>query len=181
MMTMQMSEFKKRLMFLKGEDLYFIAYNTIVLLEVFSCKSQNSPLLDHTKIAFLIEFIADSRLASIINTQRERKNGLGDSDKRQLQAAYTQGLMRRHIIFRLVFALERKGILSLESKPDTGLVAVWLNTQKLPVGFFKTELYEDEFQNAAAIKNMIPRLRTIALDTLICKLFSDNGVHVWDV
>ncbi len=114
-------EFKKRLMFLKGEDLYFLSYNIIVLLHCYSCESPQKPFLDYSKMAYLIDYVADTKLAKMLNSN--------DSVNRTyLQSAYTEGLIRRHIVSRLFYALERKGIVSLEMKKDKNVVAAWLQT-----------------------------------------------------
>jgi len=180
-MKKETSEFKKRLMFLKGEDLYYLAYNSLVMLKEFECDTIETALLDYTKIAFLLEFVADNRLVDIVVAGDKSEGKHVTHNCRRLQAAYTQGLMRKHIIYRLMFALERKGLVSLQMNNNKGVVAVWMNNNKLPQGYFETELYESEVQNAKVIKKIHPRIRTMNLDTLLTRLYTDNGVQVWRV
>lgn len=174
-------EFKKRLMFLKGEDLYFLTYNAMVLLKGFSCQSKMNAFYDCSKIAFLIDFIADSRLTGIITSIKQDGTELGDTDRQQLQSVYTEGLVRKHIVSRVVFALEKKGFVSLEMKHKAGIVNIWLEPKKIPINYFQTELYEAEFENVTALKGLLPRLRTMSLNTLLARIFQDNGVSKWHV
>jgi hypothetical protein len=173
--------FKKRLMFLKGEDLYFLAYNTIVLLQGLSCISKDKPLFDYSKIALLIDFVADSRLARVITTSPKNSYILSESDKHILQSSYTEGLMRRHIVARLIFALEKRGILSLEINKEKEIISVFLKEKGLPHDFFNTNLYETEFENIVTVKKYLPTIRTMKLETMITRLYTDNGVLTWHI
>ncbi|MGD0591486.1 MAG: hypothetical protein ABSA44_11940 [Bacteroidota bacterium] len=172
-------EFKKRLMFLKGEDLYFLTYNILVLLHGYSCESSQKPFLDHTKLAYLIDFVADNKLVSMLNSSALKSPQYDSVDKAYLQSAYTEGLIRRHIVSRLFYALERKGIVSLEMKNDKKIVAIWLKTDGIPTDFFKTELYDVELENVSRLREALPQLRTMTISTMLKRLYSDNGVATW--
>ncbi|MCK4821752.1 hypothetical protein KA005_38655, partial [bacterium] len=166
-MNNKAAEFKKRLMFLKGEDLYYLAYNTIVLLHGLSCESQQYPFCDYSKIAFLIDFVADSRLISIVGPSKQKNTHIGPIDRQLLQSTYTEGLVRRHIMSRLIFALEKKSIVTLEMKQEKGIVTVWLEMEGIPPDYFNTELYDTELENIKSIKKALPQIRTMTLDTML--------------
>ena len=168
-------------MFLKGEDLYYLVYNTLILLRGLSCDSQEKSLHDYSKIALLIDFVADSRLLRIITSAKQNNLHIGDTDKHLLQSAYTEGLVRRHIVSRLIFALEKQKIVSLEVNKKKGIVLIWLETKGIPSDYFNTNLYDAEFENVELIRKLLPRLRTLKLDAMLARLFTDYGVLTWHV
>ncbi len=153
----------------------------MLLLRGFSCQSKSNSLHDYSKIAFMIDFVADSRLTGIITSTKQDRTELSNKEKKQLQSTYTEGLVRKHIISRLVFALEKKGFVSLEMKRKTGIVDIWLEPNKIPVDYFKAELFESEFENINALKSILPRLRTMSLNNMLARIFTNNGVSIWDV
>ena len=168
-------------MFLKGEDLYFLSYNTLVLLHGLGCLNSGRPFLDCSKIAFLIDFVANTRLARIMGSMNKKDIRVQPPLVHHLQSAYTDGLVRRHIVSRLIFALEKRKVLSVEIAKGTGLVNSWLESEIFSSDFFNTDLYEVEFENLALIRKALPHLRTMTSGTMLQRMFGDNGVTIWDV
>lgn len=171
---------KKRMMFLKGDDLYYLTYNILVLLKELQCFSSERPFVDHNKLAFLVEFVADKQITSII-TRNSTNLNISQSEKHILQSTYADGLMRRHIITRLIFALNKRHIIGLSQGETTSQISLWIIGDTLPEDFFKTDIYDAEIDNILSLKQSFSKIRTMRLDTMLEKLFDRYGVSTWHV
>lgn len=56
---------KRPLYFISGEDFYFFAYSILLTLEMLGGAAKR--IKDHRKIAYLIQFVSDSRLVDILD------------------------------------------------------------------------------------------------------------------
>lgn len=54
---------KKKIMFIKEEDYYFLTYNLLILLDVFKCHNEKTGFKFYQKIAYLIDFISYTHIA----------------------------------------------------------------------------------------------------------------------
>lgn len=170
-------EAKKRLMFVKGDDFYYLAYNTLILLHELGCSSK--PLKDHRKLAYVLDFVADPRLISILCRSRELMKRPNPRDRHELVRAYSDGAARVHLIARLVHAMEVRGLIQTERQSDTPAANLLLNSAAVPAAFFESDLYDQEKQNVIALQRIVPLLRTTTLQAMLRHLFTESGVHVW--
>lgn len=171
---------KKRLMFVKGEDFYFITYNILLLLNALRCDGPSRPFKDHRRLAFLIDFVADPRLTAIINRRRLiPARSVHPRDRHELVRAYSNGSGRIHLVTRLVWAMETKGLVSIMRGDKAVAANVTLVPEKVPADFLGSELYEQERQNISALTTLMPKLRTSSLETTLDVLFRQQGVPTW--
>jgi len=171
-----MDENKKRLMYIQSEDFYFLTYNTIILLNTLDCVEGDKYLKDYRKIPFLIDFIANPYFAAFLNG-----SVLNEFDKREMTRLYSNGILRQKEINKLFYTLDKRGLIHLSRKDNSDILDVTLNKSKLSSDFFDSELFGVEIHNSKLIKNHIPKLSFITLDTLKQKLFADKGVKVWQL
>ena len=93
---------KKSLMFATGDDLYFVTYNILLMLKVLKCNGNPRKFTDFKKIAFLISFISNDNLISIVNSDFTL---LSKPDHLLLSKAYSDGLMRISQVKKVVLPL----------------------------------------------------------------------------
>jgi len=163
-------------MYIQSEDFYFLTYNTVILLNSLNCIEGDRYLKDYRKISFLIDFISNPYYATFL-----KGAALNESDKREMTRLYSNGILRQKEINKLFYTLDRRGIIHLTRKRNSDILDVTLNKSKVSEEFFDKELFEVEIQNSMLIKNHIPRLSSITIDTLKQKLFTDKGVKVWQL
>ena len=171
---------KKKLMFVKGEDFYFLTYNLVILLHLLGCYCGVRKFIDYRKIAFLIDFVADYKLAKVIR-QAENQVYLSPIDRDLLMRSYSNGMIRLKQIIRLLFTLEKKGLITLERNPNTNVVDVCLNADFITNELLNEELFRSEFQNTAHLKANIKRLNALTLESTLKRLFDNYGISRWAV
>lgn len=172
---------KKRLMFIKGEDYYFITYNLLLLLNELKCWSNNGSVFkDIRKLSFLIEFIADENLIAILE-KYEDKSDLSRFDKERLNKAYSNGLLRLESMNRLLFSLEKKNIVELSQNSSRTAIDITLNNNPSVKRFIREDLFELEKNNAKRLRSTIGYLTRLTLENMLIKLFSNYGISTWPI
>jgi hypothetical protein len=173
---------KKRLMFVKGEDFYFLTYNILLILKVLKCNCGVRKFKDYRKLAFLIDFVSDYNLINIIKngSQRDLLNVL---DRDLLMRTYSNGMIRQNELIKLLFTLEKNKFITLEKEGDTNLVSVCINIENIPIDFLgdNDNIFQSEIININTLKSQIQRLTNTNLDHMLQKLFDNYGIKRWAV
>ena len=175
---MKNKEVKKSLMYLSGEDFYLFCYAVFIALDSLNCKN-GKYFSDYRKLAFLIEFIKDEKLNYIISNSSEKS--LNPIDKEYLFRSYSVGLGRRSEILKLLFTLEKRNYVILDKGNTRSLVNVSLNNEAIPEGFFNKEVFSKEYRNMAIFSGYVKRLSVLKLDTMIERVYRNNGISTWAI
>lgn len=169
---------KRPLYFISGEDFYFIAYSILLSLEMFGGAAKR--IKDHRKIAYLIQFVSDSRLVDIL----DRTQGLRSAnpvDRELLFSSYTNAELHKREVYKILFSLRHKGFVSIERTDMAEILDVSLVASALPQDFLHSEYFEKERANAVQLKQIVQRISMLTFDTLLERLYKDRGVRVWAV
>lgn len=170
---------KKRLMFSKDDDYYFITYNVLVFLNAIGCTSEKYKFTDYGKLAYIIPFVSDRGLLDIILQHSESTRIPAKEEIDVLQENYIKSRLRLHLLTSILFALERKELIGLSKNNRRKSIDIWINKKSMPHGFIEASLFKVEYANSEALKDQIPLIKSIAPRTLIEHLFSSKGVTVW--
>jgi hypothetical protein len=169
---------RKRLMFVTQDDFYFLTYNLFVLLREYDCISPETAFKDIRKLGYLIDFVSDSNTCTALVRALE-SNLFREDDKQQFSRAYVKGRERMPFINRLVFAFEKKGLVSTVTEDEKRTISVFINQQQLPANFERSPLFSAEIENAKLLRKALPRLRSVSLSTLLENVFRAHGVTTW--
>lgn len=170
---------KRRIMFIKGEDFNFIAYNILVILMELECVNDSKQFIDHRKLSFLIDLVTVPQLASVMTTRAAMGEALGDRDLHSLSVSYSKGESRKHLVARTMLSLHTVGYIGLsKNNSDIGLNS-WAVMDKIPPEFSASKLYDTERQRVEQLKSISRLLRSIKLSTFLEKFYANLGVHVW--
>lgn len=169
---------RKRLMFIAGEDFYYLTYNSLLLLDSLDCTKPDTRFRDYRKLAYLVDFVADERLCGIL-TRHRGQGKIGNSfDHHLILSAYARGTPRVNLLSRLTYALEQRGILTTIVEPEQQATSLTVDRDKLRE-LVSSVHFEKERQNALALAKVYNRVRSAGLDTLLDKLFYAYGVGSW--
>ncbi|WP_295801138.1 hypothetical protein [Mucilaginibacter sp.] len=178
MSQQQVSGNKKRLMFIKGEDFYFLTYNIIIILKTLGCNSAEKTFKDYRKLAFLVDFSADWTLLNILRSYPSGRY-LNYRDKEMLMRSYSSGLVRINEILKLLFALEKKGLIGISKNAASSQLDIYLREDSVPSNLFENNIFKLELDNANMLKRVVPRLSMIKLETLLSSIYYDYGITKW--
>lgn len=167
---------KKRMMFVAGEDFYFLTYTLLIALDSLGAKDKHLILKDYRKLAFLSEVMSSPLLARLVESN-EKTVVLADSDRRLLFSSYERSVSRIPLLFRLLYALEKQSIVGVVT--DAHIVSVFLGTSDAAVELARDQGFASERRRMAAIRSRLPRLRTSQLPSLLSELFNKYGVRTW--
>ncbi|SDF82364.1 hypothetical protein SAMN05216571_102172 [Onishia taeanensis] len=166
---------KKRLMYLSGEDFYLYCYSIFVILDFLGCRDCKY-FRDYRKLAFLTDVISDDNKVYVISHSSGEK--LNPKDFEYLLDSYSSGLTRRSEILKLLFVLEKRGYVSL-IRGKAQEIDVTLTKGGLPDDFFGSNVFDSEFKNIKDVSKKVGRLATLTLDTMLKKIYVENGVRTW--
>jgi len=175
---MSVDSAKKRLMYLSGEDFYLYCYSIFIILDALG-SSSGKAFRDYRKLAFLVNIINDEKLVYILSNSKGES--LNPYDKECLFASYSEGLSKRSEILKLVFTLEKKGFLVLSKGKRKEEIDVSLVKEKIPEGCFDPDVFSLDYQRVLIVKKSVPRLKGMILETMLERIYSDNGVKTWGI
>ena len=165
---------KRRIMFLAGEDSYFLAYTAILLLSELDCTSAARPLVDAGKIAYLADFLgSDSDLRLALTSAK-----LGHAARARLSLLYDRAVARRAPLERLLEAVARQRLIAVTRASGEADRAHLLESPGV-AALLKDDLYQGERERIARLRRSLSHLRTMTLATLKDRLFGSHEVRTW--
>ena len=168
---------KKSLMYSSSDDFYFYTYAIFLILDWLNCYSPKN-FKDYRKLVFLVDFATDENLLTILEASKNRST-INRLDKEYLFRSYSNGLTKRSEVLKLLFRLEASGYIELEKGNLESGVNVSLIKNKLPTYFFDTKLFVSENHNLERLSKFVQRVNVIRVETLIEKLYKDQGISTW--
>jgi len=167
---------KRRLNFISGEDFYFLTYELLLILDILT--TANVIFRDHRKLSYLVQLAGDEKVIRILERYEDRIINNAE-DREQLFVTFANGELNKREIFKLVFALERRGFLHVERSAIPEVVDVQLNRAKLPADFLSSEVFQEDRARIGRIRKIVPRLSALTMETFLQKVYGDHGVNVW--
>lgn len=166
---------KKKLMYLSGEDFYLYCYSVFVILDSLGCHD-GKYFRDYRKLSFLIDIISDDKTVYVVaHSSREK---LHPKDYECLLDSYSNGLTRRSEILKLLFVLEKRGYVNLIPR-NAQEIDVTLTKENLPDDFLNNNIFYTESKNIKNIAKKVRRLASLTMDTMLSRIYVDNGVRTW--
>jgi hypothetical protein len=165
---------KRRIMFVAGEDFYFLAYTCFVLLRELRATSPERALFDSRKLSYVADFLgSDSDLRLAVTSAP-----LSSSARSRLSLLYDRALARRVAVERLVEALAKRDLIhATRAQGETDRVHLLENAEVSTL--LASPLYAAEAARLKRLRQSIPHLRTMMLAALKDRLFGDRGVRTW--
>lgn len=167
---------KRRLNFISGEDFYFLTYELLLIIDLLT--TANGKFRDHRKLSHLVQLAGDENVVRILKRYEDRLINNAE-DREKLFVTFTNGELNKREIFKLVLALERRGLLRVERTATPEVLDVQLNRSELPTDFLSNEIFKTDRAIISDLKKVIPRLSRLTMDTFLHKVYGSRGVNVW--
>lgn len=172
-------EVKKRIMFIKNEDYYFLLYNILICLKFFQCFNEKKVFHDARKLSSIIYFMSSYEYTNIFcRSLKARK--ISNYEKSILTDVYSKSKIIINDVYKILFTLSKRNDLCLVKGKNNNL-DIYIKENKILDDFFETSLFDEELSNLVLIKQSMNRFRTLKYETYIDKVFKSNGVGLWDV
>lgn len=170
----------RRLFFVKGEDYYFLAYNTMILLhELGYKKREGTNFRDVKKLSFLIDFVSNEQLLSIVEDNKN-KNDISSNDKELLKNSFTRSYLRIDHVNRMIYSLNRSKFLSVDDSRKKGeIIDVSLSGERNINVLLNSNEYKQERENSKRLSSEIKRLGLLKIDTMLNRIYKNFGVSIW--
>jgi len=175
------SSIKKRIMFSRDDDYYFITYNILIFLQYIGCIDKKSRFQDYKKLVYIIPFISCTYLLDIYLNDIDTKRKFIGENLQLFSRTYIKSRMKIKLIASILFTLERNNLITLEKNTIRNSIDIWVNQDKLPSSFTDSSLYKVEVEQTNRFKKLFPKIKIIKADTLVENLFSSKGVTIWRV
>lgn len=168
-------QIKKRIMFNKESDYYFITYNLFLILDSLNCYEGKSTFNDYRKIIYIIPFISENELLKIITNGHNLKS----EDIKKIEDVYINAKLREPILKSILFTLENRGYLIIVKNKDT--LGIKLTKKGTINEFLKHENFTFERENIITFKSNYKRLSSIKFETLLEKIWKERGAIIWGI
>ena len=76
--------------------------------------------------------------------------------------------------------MEKKGYIELDKLDNSNSINVSLRKDNVPKSFFYGKIFSKEYENMERFKKIIKRLSTLRLDTMMDRIYKDNGIKTWE-
>ncbi len=159
---------KKRIMFIQNEDYNFLTYNILIFLNTLGCTSKDKTFRDFKKIAYLIEFIANT---SDINSYTPN----------ELKIIYSRAQLKKQLISHLLVVLKNRKFIGLNINSTHKSFDLWVLKDNLPLDFFDKQLFKKEIENINGLKQLAYSLKTVPVKDLVYNIFTKNNVITWEI
>lgn len=165
---------RRQLMFVPGEDFYFLAYTTFILLAEFKCNGPEKLFVDTRKIAYVADMLgSDSDLRTATSAAR-----LSSAGRSRLAVLYDRAAARHAPLERIMTALARRGIITsrrTHGEPDQ----ISLREDTAVEALIGMDAFDAERHRLRVLRRSVPLLRTMSLYTLKERLYRAHGVFTW--
>lgn len=168
---------KKRMMFILEEDYYFITIKILSILTALECDIK--PFEDHRKLGIIFEFIKDEKNFDFLQKLLNNKE-LDLFDNERAIKIFCESKLDVSVIKRVLFFLEKQEMLELSRSIKNSNINVLLKRVDKFNELVNEGILDDDLKRCRTVKRLIPRLRSLKLDTLQTKIFGYNEVEKWE-
>lgn len=176
---MDREQARRRMHFVAGEDLYFLTYTLLLVLDEFRCNSSKTTLSDYRKIAFIADFVSSPRLTRGLTLWAEQPERISPEDRDLLRAVHDRGIARIPLCFRLLYVLEQRGLVSVEQAEKARTLKLSLCDSPTLRALVSNDLFDLERQHIRSLRKVIPKLRSATLPSVLDGLYGRFGVSTW--
>lgn len=168
---------KKRIMFILGEDYYFITYSILIMLKYFKAIDSKHTFKDIRKINLVLDLISNNEALYIL--ERAIKFKFNCKDLPILENCYSNYLKRTPIFNRIIYILNHHKYITIHKN---GLIDdVNINVDVIDKEFFDNELFKDEIDNIKILKSLFKQINRMKYNSLLDRIFTNNGVLTWGI
>jgi len=168
---------KKRMMFILEEDYYYITIKILSILRALECDKKS--FHDYRKLGIIFEFIKnDNNFRFLSKILTVEQNDLFDNEVKV--KIYCDSKLNVAVFKRVLFFLEKQEMVKLEKNIKNSAINISLIESDSFKVLVEEKILEHDILKCIEIKKMIPRIRTLKLETLQEKIFGYSEGEKWE-
>lgn len=169
---------EKRLLYNNSEDLYFLAYNLILILSVLDCRTEKSSFKDYRKLIFLIPIISDEKSTQLLLNYYKNSINPNENIVKELNRIYYDAIETITLLRYLLLILEKRNIIKIVTGDNK--VNIYLLENETIKTFTQSSKFEKEKRRIVEIKEKVKSLKRLNYMTFVDNFFKANGVAIWE-
>lgn len=170
---------KKRLDFIKGQDINYVAYNTLLILFFTKATNSNTKFKDYRILSHLIQIINDKVYLNAFQAFYGKNLSPKGEYNSILKEIYLKSIENNEKIKHILLIMENIGLIELENNEK--ITSLWINQNNIKEETLKNKIFSDEKENIKKILEIESRIRTNKYATFIERFYKNNGVDIWDI
>lgn len=168
---------KKRMMFILEEDYYFITIKLLSILKALDCNKK--PFEDYRKLGIVLEAIkSEENIRFLQKLIHHGQLNIFDNDK--VIKFFCDSRLNVSIIKRVLFFLEKQNMVELTRSVKNSNIDVTLKESKAFNDLIEMKILDEDLNRCFTVRKLIPRIRSLKLETLQKKVFGYDEVSKWE-
>lgn len=168
---------KKRMMFILEEDYYFITIKLLSILKALDCDKK--PFEDYRKLGIVLEAIkSEENIIFLQKLIHHSQLNIFDSDK--AIKFFCDSRLNVSVIKRVLFFLEKQNMVELTRSIKNSNINVTLKESEAFNNLIEMKILDEDLNRCFTVRKLIPRIRSLKLETLQKKVFGYDEVSKWE-
>ena len=170
-------ESKKRMMFILEEDYYFITIKLLSILKALDCDKK--PFEDCRKLGIVLEAIkSEENIIFLQKLIHHSQLNIFDNDK--AIKFFCDSRLDVSVIKRVLFFLEKQNMVELTRSIKNSNINVTLKESEAFNNLIEMKILDEDLNRCFTVRKLIPRIRSLKLETLQKKVFGYDEVSKWE-
>lgn len=168
---------KKRMMFILEEDYYFITIKLLSILNALDCDKK--PFEDYRKLGIVLEAIkSEENIIFLQKLIHHSQLNIFDNDK--AIKFFCDSRLNVSVIKRVLFFLEKQNMVELTRSIKNSNINVTLKESEAFNNLIEMKILDEDLNRCFTVRKLIPRIRSLKLETLQKKVFGYDEVSKWE-
>ena len=168
---------KKRMMFILEEDYYFITIKLLSILKALDCDKK--PFEDYRKLGIVLETIkSEENIIFLQKLIHHSQLNIFDNDK--AIKFFCDSRLNVSVIKRVLFFLEKQNMVELTRSIKNSNINVTLKESEAFNNLIEMKILDEDLNRCFTVRKLIPRIRSLKLETLQKKVFGYDEVSKWE-
>lgn len=168
---------KKRMMFILEEDYYFITIKLLSILKALDCDKK--VFEDYRKLGIILEVIKnEENIIFFQSLMYHREQNIFDNEK--AIRFFCDSRLNVSVIKRVLFFLEKQNMVEMTRSSKNSNIDVTLKESEAFNSLLEMKVLDDDFNRCLTVRKLIPKIRSIKLETLQNRVFGYDEVSKWE-
>ena len=168
---------KKRMMFILEDDYYFITVKLLSILKALDCDKK--AFEDYRKLGIILETIKNEENMCFFQRLMDRtEQNIFDNEK--AIRFFCDSRLNVSVIKRVLFFLEKKNMVEMTRSLKNSNIDVVLKESEAYNSLIQMKVLDEDFDRCMIVRKLIPRIRSIKLETLQNKVWGYDEVSKWE-